>query len=225
MSFDAEGHCLLKPSDLQQLIVAENYHWIINGILLKSTPTIFNRREFFELCDAISAALCIHPNNIVVRGSSLLGYSLNPESLWRQIGPDSDIDLSIIDPEYYQLIDHAVWNYDQFVAHRDQSSVEFYKSSNRKKLKRFNYYRHFDLPNVAITQSHNEAIKQVIRNKRTINRSVSAFIFRDWWSFYGRCKYELIGIRDGLMQDRYPQAETNPFAYSAEVPLKDRPAT
>lgn len=208
MIFDIEGHSLLLPLELQREVLAENFRKLINGVFLKATPAIFSREQFYIFCQAAGDSLGIHPNNIIVRGSSLLGYSLKPtgDRLWGNLKADSDIDLAIIDPDYFEVIDRTVQNFDEYMRLRDLPQIELKKYKGRQETRRFNYYRHFDLPAIAIAQSHNETIRQLVDLKLTQNRSVDAFIFRDWWSMFGRWLFELQEIRNGLNEKRLPDA-------------------
>ena len=84
---------------------------LINTILLPGTPrAIPSHAQCHDLLHHISEKMGIHPNNLFFKGSTKIGFSIAPkaEKVWMEYGPPSDLDLAIVDPGFYQMVDYEV---------------------------------------------------------------------------------------------------------------------
>lgn len=152
--------------------------------------------------------LALHPHNILVRGSTKIGFSIapKPESLWRAYGPKSDIDLAIIDNAFFERMDHEVraWEREPANAQRlfkDREELKKYRSRCLHKGK-FDCYRHFDLPDIPTRTSMLECFRRApLKECCDRHRPLDAFVFKDWWGLWRRYEFDLSCIITGKGAD------------------------
>jgi hypothetical protein len=82
MRFDEEGHVVVTPREWQDAIA--NPDQLVNDVWLPGTPWAFptygGYRRFWTF---LSERLGVHPNNIIVRGSTKIGFSApRPDLVW-----------------------------------------------------------------------------------------------------------------------------------------------
>lgn len=77
----------------------------IIGQLFSGVPVAFNERptEYPKFCDQIAAALKCEATNIAVVGSGRFGFSLAPHKFGRPFSDRSDIDVVIVDPNFFDI--------------------------------------------------------------------------------------------------------------------------
>src|SRR5438067_992013 len=106
MHFDAEGHVVVTPRQWQEALADPGK--LTRDIWLAGTPWAFPTyaacREFLAF---LADRFGVHPNNIAVRGSTKIGFSISTKAhkVWVEMRPDSDLDLAIVDPDYYHFFD------------------------------------------------------------------------------------------------------------------------
>jgi hypothetical protein len=101
MQFDAEGHVVVTPREWQQRL--EDSASLTRDLWLVGTPWAFpTYAKFCEFVNFLADRLGVHANNIAIRGSTKVGFSISPraEKVWMAMRPDSDLDLAIVDPDY-----------------------------------------------------------------------------------------------------------------------------
>ena len=150
MHIDAEGHIVMNPREVQAAIRADRTGFI-NNIWLAGTPWIFDTYEkYCRFLRHLSNKLGVHPRNIVFRGSTKFGFSIAPDAkkVWRSIGPDSDIDLGIVDPDYYHFFDREFRHYDRMAGSAIIIGDAYRRTIGRRKTRRHYTYRYFDFPNI-----------------------------------------------------------------------------
>jgi hypothetical protein len=148
MKYDDEGHIIVAPREAEQLLSEAPF--LINEVLIPGTPSIFStRRLFYDFRQWLSDELRLHPRNLVVRGSAKLGFSLHPDKLWASVRPVSDVDLAVVDADYYHLIDRAVRHFELSAtnAQRIQCRDTDAKKSGRSKHRSFYCYRFLTFQN------------------------------------------------------------------------------
>ncbi len=128
--------------------------------------------------------------------------------------PDSDLDLAIIDPDYYHFLDREIRMWERKPENRAFRGPQFNKSIARQKQRAFYTYRYFDLPEIGCVADHNTRLKALpVEPCCGIPRPIDAFIFRDWWCLYSRWEYDLRDLRKALDDGLEPGADTpRPFA-------------
>lgn len=193
MEITAEGHIQVSPQEICERL-SEPVR-LINDILIAGTPVAFP--TYTNYCDFLACcadALGIHPRNMLIRGSTKLGFSLAPdaESAWMEMRPDSDLDLAIIDSDYYHYLDREIRMYERRPENKAFQGRQFSKSIRRRDQRRFYTMRYFDLPNIGCVAEHNEKIKSLpVEDCCGEPRPIDAFVFRDWWSLFSRWEYDL----------------------------------
>ncbi len=194
MFFDQEGHLIVAPAEIQALAFADRTR-LINTVLIPGTPrAIPTHAQHGELLRHISEKMGIHPSNLFFKGSTKIGFSIAPRSakVWMASGPASDLDLAIVDPGFFQVVDYEVgrWEWNPLNRGRmfqDQRLLREHRNRVRHKGE-FDCYRFFDLPSIACMAQLNECLESApIEACCGIKRSLKAFVFRDWW---GVCKHD-----------------------------------
>lgn len=213
MQFDLEGHLIVSPKDVCRGLASPQR--LINDILIPGTPASFptyNRyREFLNAC---ADSFGVHPQNFQLRGSTKLGFSIAPkeDSAWHVMRADSDIDLAIIDPDYYHYLDAEIRKWERNPANRAFVGPAFNKSIARQRQRQFYTYRYFDLPSIGCVQEHNQRIKGLPVEKCCGEpRPIDAFVFRDWWSLSARWESDLRDLKKSLASG-LPQGGDQPIA-------------
>jgi len=200
MDIDNEGHIRVSPREICDRI--HDTYKLINNVLIPGTPVAFPTHESY--CDFLNSCadtLGIHPRNLLVRGSTKLGFSVSPnrDSIWVAMRPDSDLDFAIVDPDYYHYLDREIRMYERDPANRAFSGPQFKKSVSRQKQRAFYTCRYFDLPDIPCVADHNSRLKSLsVEVYCGLPRPIDAFVFRDWWSLYSRWEYDLKDLRKAL---------------------------
>lgn len=110
MNFDHEGHIIVSPIEIQTMADADSAK-LINSVLIPGTPrAIPTHEQHHDLLRYISEKIGIHPNYLFFRGSTKIGFSIAPKKakVWMEFGPLSDLDLAIVDPHFFQMVDSEV---------------------------------------------------------------------------------------------------------------------
>ncbi|MBI1916469.1 MAG: hypothetical protein HYS12_17305 [Planctomycetes bacterium] len=106
MHFDHEGHVVVTPREWQAGLA--NPGWLTRDVWLVGTPWAFpTYAAYREFRAFLADRLGVHPNNIAVRGSTKIGFSISPKAdkVWLAMRPESDLDLAIVDPDYYHFFE------------------------------------------------------------------------------------------------------------------------
>jgi hypothetical protein len=200
MNFDDQGHLVVMPPELYSQAV-ENPHRLLNGYLMRGTPTVFLQYEqYCDFLEAVSDRTGVHAKNLYVRGSCHLGFSIAPKSdkVWLQVGQKSDLDLVIVDSHYFHRCEEELrrWEVRNPVASpQDKGAMA---SARRAEDRRFNCFRDKPLPNVVCVH-HRKMMNKVARLAHCGHvRDVSAFIDPDWHSAQERYEFDLRKLRQGV---------------------------
>jgi hypothetical protein len=211
MRFDAEGHILVTPREVQEGAFRDP-GGLINHVLLPGTPLAFSTYDLYRSFLAFFAdRLRIHPRNILFKGSTKIGFSIAPrsEKVWTAFGPESDLDLAIVDAHYYHVIDEEVRHWERDAENRgrmfrDKRLFQAYRSRAQQ---RGLYYcfRYFDLPIIPFVQQHNQHLGEApVEACCGVARPLTAFIFRDWWGVTARYDFDLYELRRELSRPADP---------------------
>jgi hypothetical protein len=218
MHFDIEGRLLVSPAEVQQLAFTD-LRGLINNVLLEGTPLAFpthaaSRRFLAYFADRLD----VHPRNVVIRGSCKLGFSIapRPEKVWLETGPHSDLDVGIVDSDYFSMLDREIRRWER--EDENQQAMRQNSHLHRLRLKRqdsrrFHFYRYFDLPDLKLVRVHGELIRKAPAQACCGSpRVVTAFFYRDWWSVYSRYEYDLRELCQKLARGELPPGEDRPRA-------------
>src|SRR5438128_1607574 len=103
MNFDPEGHLQITPEQLF-LLATKDPRRLIDHYLIHGTPAVFFTYDaYYDFLREVSNRFEVHPRNLILRGSSKLGFSIAPkiDKVWYELGENSDLDLAIVDAAYY----------------------------------------------------------------------------------------------------------------------------
>ena len=88
----------------KQLLLREPPKFMVQRYLFDEFPYAFkdNQQNYYDLREKICGTFDIHPNNFTIVGSAKLGFSLNPDTLWRPFTDGSDIDIVLVSDKLFQ---------------------------------------------------------------------------------------------------------------------------
>ena len=66
---------------------------------------------YYDLKAAVAEEFEIHPSEVIVVGSTKLGFSIAPAKRYRQFGDRSDIDVAIVSPKLFDRVWQEVFGY------------------------------------------------------------------------------------------------------------------
>jgi hypothetical protein len=209
--FDAEGHIIVSPREVHELALTDK-NKLINSILIPGTPRAIQTHSLHhDLLQHISDCIGIHPNCLFFKGSTKIGFSIAPKEakIWMEYGPSSDLDLAIVDPHFFQMVDSEVrrWEWRRENRGRIFQNQRLWKEHlNRNYHKgKFDCFRFFDLPKIACMEELDDCLGIApVEACCGVNRSLSAFIFRDWWGICKRYDFDLYHLTKGLCRAEGP---------------------
>jgi hypothetical protein len=70
--------------------------------------------RYYVLKAAVAEKFEIHPNEIIVVGSTKLGFSIVPAKRYRAFGETSDIDVAIVSPQLFDRVWHESFQIPRF---------------------------------------------------------------------------------------------------------------
>lgn len=102
-------------AEFKDILLTDTIDNIINRHIFEGNPYVFRNspKDLDTLKNHLASKLPIMKPNIAVIGSAKLGFSLNPDTFFRQFSDDSDIDIAIVDDALFDKVWMAVlgWNY------------------------------------------------------------------------------------------------------------------
>jgi hypothetical protein len=216
MKFDEHGHVLCTPRTLYELTKTASRQ-LVNRYLLTGTPWAFaDYGRYCDFLEAVAERTGVHPNNLYLRGSCQIGFSIAPrQSVWTAMrnGPlpkPSDLDLVIVDERYFTHFEREVrwWedrNPSEFL--RGKASEAF---ERRQQDRQFNCCRDESLPH-SICIHHQDTMQHVAQMKHCgLYRELSAFIYPDWHSARQRYEYDLRKLVEAIEAGRLPHPGDEP---------------
>ena len=226
MHFDAEGHVIVTPREIHEKALTDKVG-LINSVLIPGTPrAIPTHAQHHELLGYISDRIGIHPSYLFFKGSTKIGFSIAPkaEKVWMAYGPTADLDLAIVDPHFFQMVDSEVRRWEWSAVNRGrifQNQRLFKEYGNRNYHKgRFDCFRFFDLPKIACMEQLDDCLSNApVEACCGVDRPLKAFIFRDWWGICKRYDYDLYCLERGLrgVSDPLPAGGEEPRAYEEDL--------
>jgi len=199
--YDEHGHIRWKPIELFQLAI-DSPRPLINDFLTSGTPAAFATRDRYSgFLEAVAERTGVHPRNLFLRGSCQVGFSIAPRpKVWTSMHADSDLDLAIVDADYFQRINQEVqkWADDNRAEsiREDVPSFDYVGWQRDRRL--YNCCRAEDLP-LSVCVHHQETMATIAGLQHCgSKREVNAFVFRDWWSVYRRYEWDLKELIGGV---------------------------
>jgi hypothetical protein len=212
MHFDTEGHVVVTPRQWQKGLTDPGR--LTRDVWLPGTPWAFPTYTAFRTFLAFLAdRLAVHPNSIAIRGSTKVGFSISPKAakVWGAMRPDSDLDLAIVDPDYYHFFDREIRSHERRLGAKLFQGTESRKAVGRRESRKFYTYRYPDLPDIGCVQDHQAVLAEApVEQCCGSRRSLTAFIYRDWWSVHARCEYDLRDLRRALATPGFPAGGDTP---------------
>jgi hypothetical protein len=211
MRFDEEGHVVTTPREVQDLAFNDSAR-LINWVLLPGTPRAIPTHEQHRcLLDFLARRIGVHPKNLFFKGNTKIGFSIAPlpDKIWRLYRNSSDLDLAIVDPDFFHTVDNQVrmWERDPENSKgvfRNRKLLDVRAARHRHKGA-YNCFRFFDLPDIPCMREVNQAIEGApVTSCCGVQRSMTAFIYRDWWSVFHRFDFDLYELRRGCLTPRIP---------------------
>ncbi len=207
MHIDREGHVVVTPREFEEYLQGD-FSVLINDVWLAGTPRAFpTYRGWCTFLRYLADGLGVHPRNIVVRGSTKIGFSIAPreENVWVRLRPDSDLDLAIVDPDYYHFFDREFRHYERLSEGRAFRGPEAWKTFGRVKSRAYYTYRYHHFPDLPCVQHHLDVLRAApVEECCGLARDLNAFIYRDWWTLYGRCRGDLADLSGALTRAEIP---------------------
>jgi hypothetical protein len=83
MHIDNQGHIVVTPREFQAAL--ERPAYLINDIWLPGTPMAFPTYDSYcEFLGFLADRLGVHPRNVIIRGSTKIGFSIAPnkDKVW-----------------------------------------------------------------------------------------------------------------------------------------------
>jgi len=180
VAFDEQGHLAITPQQLLEAAQVQRRR-LVNDVLCHGTPAIFEHYlEYRDFVHEVAEALNLSPFSIWIRGSAHIGFSITPRAgkVWVEIGDDSDIDLAVVDPDHYHLLDVEIRRWE-----RTDSTGERVRVQRLRDGRRFYCYQHRDLPSTPTCDDYKSKIATISSSN---DRTVTAFFFRDSWALHER---------------------------------------
>jgi hypothetical protein len=228
MTISPEGKFEITPAELYARAQSEPER-LINDVLIRGTPHAFaTYRQYCDFLAAAGGALRVHPASLFVRGSCKIGFSVSPRierpprisKLWRAMTPGSDIDLAIVDADFYYHLDNELQRWEADNNAHQFAGDEYLEYVDRQRDRSFYFCREYSLPQV-VCVSFRDAIQRIkTEDFCDHKRPLSAFVFRDWWSLRRRYEKDLRQLCDRVATGKLPEPP-NIAAPAAEGPPPD----
>src|SRR5258708_5321223 len=107
-----------RVASFQRDIIELNLIDVIRKHITTGDPATVDSDTYFELRSRIAARYQLHPNQIVIIGSSRLGFSLEPEIRYAERTP-KDVDVAVVSEplfnQYWDMIFEKVRHNRQWV--------------------------------------------------------------------------------------------------------------
>jgi hypothetical protein len=131
---------------------------------------------YFNLKAAVAEKFEIHPNEVIVVGSTKLGFSIVPEKRYRPFGDSSDIDVAIVSPMLFDRVWREVFAYlDAASSWRNQDTFARYFVRG--------WVRPDKLPSVpsfTFTDAWFGFFRALSNSRNFGDIRISAALYRDW---------------------------------------------
>lgn len=179
----ATHHTAVSQSDriqaFRQDVVGLKLVDVIRKHITTGVPVTVDAPTYFELRREISDHFQLHPNQIVVVGSSRLGFSLKPEKRFKEIEP-KDIDVAIVSESLF----NQFWDIVFQKVREDRQWPTSTKENKRFVRCLFAGWIVPDelphLPRFALAQEWVDFFNKLNRTRICGVRPVSAWLYRNW---------------------------------------------
>lgn len=172
----------------------------ISLFLFESIPFLFSDiKQYTEWKNIITEELELDNADIKITGSAALGFSLNPEKKFRKFNKDSDVDIAMISPHFFDI----AWRF-----MRDIKPSVYYKLNGRARYdikchrEKYIYWGTIAtdkiLEYLPFGRIFNNVIEKLKLNEPTKNMTINFRIYRDYTSLRLYQKNNLEKIQSNL---------------------------
>jgi hypothetical protein len=200
MHFDEHWRIHWSPREFFDL-ADEQPRRLINQYLLRATPRAFPTYEsYYAFLENVAARFNVPAQNIVLRGSCLIGFSITPnnEKLWQQYDDDSDLDLALVDPAIYDDTERRVGQWEYLNRSGEVQGRASQRFAKRQQDRFFHCCRLDQLP-PHLTGHYRDAVKAIADRDHTgLWREVKVFLYRDWWAVRSRYESDFKELSEGV---------------------------
>jgi predicted nucleotidyltransferase len=149
---------------------------ICRRFLIFGSCTQLDDERYYGLKAAVAEEFNIHPNEIIVVGSTKLGFSIVPAKRYRAFGETSDIDVAIVSPQLFDRVWHEVFRYlDSARSWQDRREFANYFVRG--------WVRPDKLPpgeNFQFTQDWFEFFRHLSNSREFGDIKIAGALYRDW---------------------------------------------
>lgn len=107
MTNEAEKRLIQFKEDLSNLSSIE----IVRKHIIFGECCILSQREYFDLRSEVADHFDLHPNEVLVVGSTKLGFSIVPDKRYHLFGNESDIDVALVSSTLFDDFWKEVFSY------------------------------------------------------------------------------------------------------------------
>ena len=152
---------------------------VIRKYVTTGVPATIDTETYWLLRNEIARKFSIHPNNVVVVGSSRLGFSLKKEKRFNLTTP-KDIDIAIVSEQLFGCYWDMVFNVVRFNRswpHQNKKNMAFVSSLFSGWI---TPHRLPNLTSFQLARDWAEFFNELTRSRVCGIRGVSARLYRDW---------------------------------------------
>ncbi len=154
-------------------------HDLVRKHITTGMPTELSEDEYFELRRIVAEEFHLHPSSVVLVGSCRQGFSIAPKKRWRAAGISSDLDVSIVSPERFDIY----WD-DVFAYSRNDRA---WQKSSQYRTFAYTLFRGWidprglpDVPRFKQAERWTDFFDTLMQSRRFGPRRISARLYRTW---------------------------------------------
>lgn len=103
----SDDHVGRFREDLRRYSVDE----VVRRYITTGVPVALDQESYFKLRQTVASQFEMHPSSVILVGSLRLGFSIKPTKCFSPANDGSDLDLAIIDREFFEKLWDGVFEY------------------------------------------------------------------------------------------------------------------
>jgi hypothetical protein len=161
--------------DLAQLQATE----VIRKHITTGVPVALSHDDYFSLRHLIAEEFKLHPSAVVLVGSTRTGFSIAPEHRYREVLPNSDLDVALVSLECFDHYWDDVFSY-------SRSDDAWKRSNEYRQFSRMLFQGWIDprgLPNVPRFDKAarwTDFFDELMQSRKFGPRRITARLYRTW---------------------------------------------
>lgn len=200
MRLDEHWRVHWSPTEFLDLAIQEPRR-LINQFLLRATPHAFpSYQDYYGFLEDVASRFNVPSQNIVLRGSCLIGFSITPsnDKLWQRYDDESDLDLALVDPVIYDDTERRVNQWERMNRAGEVQGKAAERFAKRQQDRFYHCCRLDELPG-HLSGHYRDAVKAISDQSHSGPwREVKIFLYRDWWAVRGRYEFDLKELKNGV---------------------------